>query len=274
MKKINISNIKYAYFDMDGTLLNDDLEISQENVAAINILQKSGVKIGIATGRSHFSIEEAINKLKIDLPIINNDGAEIYDAHTQKSIVISEINSKALKQIVNFFSVNQISFASYGANSIYICGQKVLDDLSSFEQFVQAPKTILPAIEDVFKQQIVKVLTIIDDEQLLVKTLDNFKDIQGVSLGVWRSSLLIISVANSSKWHAFKYLEQKGLVNRNHLLFIGDNNNDALIATGAKYGVMMDNAKPELKNLVNYFAGNNNTSGVATFINTMIDFDK
>ena len=40
--------------DLDGTLLNDEKEISEKNIYILNELNKNNIKIIIATGRNYF----------------------------------------------------------------------------------------------------------------------------------------------------------------------------------------------------------------------------
>ena len=43
--------IKLIVSDMDGTLLNEEIELSDENLAAIKDAQAHGIHFAIATGR-------------------------------------------------------------------------------------------------------------------------------------------------------------------------------------------------------------------------------
>src|SRR5690554_5004858 len=47
--------IKLVAIDLDDTLLNTNLEISSENLAAITKIRASGVRVCIATGRMYHS---------------------------------------------------------------------------------------------------------------------------------------------------------------------------------------------------------------------------
>ena len=46
-----IMSIKLVAIDLDGTLLNDNKQLTEENIAAINAASKMGVNIVLCTGR-------------------------------------------------------------------------------------------------------------------------------------------------------------------------------------------------------------------------------
>ena len=54
--------IKLIASDMDGTLLNDKMEVSDENAQAIRDAQAAGIEFMVATGRNR---KEALPPLKL-----------------------------------------------------------------------------------------------------------------------------------------------------------------------------------------------------------------
>lgn len=68
---------KLAVFDLDGTLLNRDHEISKENLKAVKKLEKLGLKIVLASGRPHTLMKPYIHQLNLKGPIIACNGAFI-----------------------------------------------------------------------------------------------------------------------------------------------------------------------------------------------------
>ena len=54
---------------MDGTLLNDRKEISQENVDAVAKLKSRGIYFVIATGRHDSMIKGYLDTLGLEMPV-------------------------------------------------------------------------------------------------------------------------------------------------------------------------------------------------------------
>ncbi len=67
--------IKCVATDMDGTLLDAKMQVSQENKKAIEAAQAQGVEVVVATGRSYFEARFALDEADIHCPVICINGA-------------------------------------------------------------------------------------------------------------------------------------------------------------------------------------------------------
>ena len=72
--------------DLDGTLLNDSLDISPENRAAIDDFSGKGGRFTVATGRSLAGTEHFFPRLRINAPAILYNGSLIYDFDTGRDV--------------------------------------------------------------------------------------------------------------------------------------------------------------------------------------------
>lgn len=73
--------------DMDGTLLNENREISQENREAVAYFTQNGGRFAVATGRSKTGMEYFLQDICVNAPCVICNGAVIYDF--QKNEVLS-----------------------------------------------------------------------------------------------------------------------------------------------------------------------------------------
>ena len=69
--------IKLFVTDLDGTLLDKEHHISEENKRAIREAVERGVVVTIATGRMYVSALPFAKELGVDVPIITYNGALI-----------------------------------------------------------------------------------------------------------------------------------------------------------------------------------------------------
>ena len=60
-----IMSIKLVAIDLDGTLLNDNKQLTEENIAAINAASKMGVNIVLCTGRPITGIQRYLAQLEL-----------------------------------------------------------------------------------------------------------------------------------------------------------------------------------------------------------------
>lgn len=72
--------------DMDGTLLDSEKKISEENIRAIQYFVDNGGKFSLATGRSKSSMEYYVQHLPINAPVVVYNGAGVYDFKADKFV--------------------------------------------------------------------------------------------------------------------------------------------------------------------------------------------
>ena len=70
--------IKLIASDMDGTLLNKQMQISSENIAAIKEAQAKGVEFLVATGRAPSESQGILAKARLHTGFINLNGATVF----------------------------------------------------------------------------------------------------------------------------------------------------------------------------------------------------
>src|ERR1700722_2214457 len=71
--------IQLVAIDLDGTLLNDSKQVSDQTIAALCELPSSGIKVVIASARPPRSVRHIYQTLRLDTWQINYNGALIWD---------------------------------------------------------------------------------------------------------------------------------------------------------------------------------------------------
>jgi Cof subfamily protein (haloacid dehalogenase superfamily) len=69
---------KIVFFDIDGTLVNEEKQVPESTVTAIQELKASGIEPVIATGRAPYFIKPLMEKLGIDSYVSLNGGYAVY----------------------------------------------------------------------------------------------------------------------------------------------------------------------------------------------------
>ena len=113
---------KLLLLDIDGTLRPDGCStIPAENVAAIKAVQKLGVKVAIATGRSRAGVSpEMLAGLRPDAWICAG-GAQLADAKTGE-FSVHRLTPEEMYALVDFFEDYELPlrFTFHDANYAYI----------------------------------------------------------------------------------------------------------------------------------------------------------
>ena len=92
---------KILFIDLDGTLLTDTKEITQENLRAIQKATELGHAIVVTTGRPLYSTVRQVEKLGLTKPgcyAITSNGALIYNSHTKETIFQTGVPRACLRE--------------------------------------------------------------------------------------------------------------------------------------------------------------------------------
>jgi Cof subfamily protein (haloacid dehalogenase superfamily) len=82
-------------FDLDGTLVDDNLEMRAEDLEAIKEARSRGIAVTLATGRTFRSALPYIQKLSIDLPVILCNGAAIVEPKKSSILFQQKLHPRA-----------------------------------------------------------------------------------------------------------------------------------------------------------------------------------
>lgn len=120
MKNVNINEIESFIFDMDGTILDDKKQLSQENISAIKFLQDNNKKVIIATGRPIFINKEYFEKLNISDFVIGINGTIVsLNWRKNKNEIISYLPKDTFQKLVLYLHENKIDFLTYTEKFLY-----------------------------------------------------------------------------------------------------------------------------------------------------------
>ena len=79
MKRLYVS-------DLDGTLLDNEAQISDETARVLNDYIRQGLQFTISTARTPTTALKIIEKLNLRLPVMMMNGVLIYDMETKRYI--------------------------------------------------------------------------------------------------------------------------------------------------------------------------------------------
>ena len=103
-------NLKIVITDLDGTLLNDNREVSLEDMKSLFWLGEKNIVRVIATGRNFFSVSKV---LKDNFPIdylIFSSGAGVYDWKNKILIYSQYLPDHEVEQISKILINHQVDF--------------------------------------------------------------------------------------------------------------------------------------------------------------------
>lgn len=95
-------SIRLVACDLDGTLLNDEKNISERNIKAIHLLEEHNVDFLICSGREINSVSQLKEKYNLKFEAILLNGA-LYIDKEEKPVIAKTIEDDAVRQIIRIF---------------------------------------------------------------------------------------------------------------------------------------------------------------------------
>ncbi|BCZ46096.1 haloacid dehalogenase [Clostridium gelidum] len=239
--------------DLDGTLLDNNKNISKENLEAINYFTQNGGKFSVATGRVVEATEEYLLKIEVNLPIIVYNGGVIYD-HNNKKILSEKFVDDNQKQIALRIKEDDenIGIEIYANRKLYI----LRDSGNSIRSATQMLDIIYDITEDVFSMNWHKILVVGKSDVIdgIEKTFEDKYNIKGTRSGKTSFELL---PANESKGQALKSIIEMYNLDQSKVICVGDNMNDVELLQEAAFSFCPKNGSEELKKYADFIAPSN-----------------
>lgn len=239
----NHNNIQLIAIDMDGTLLDHEHKISNENRKAIKAAQDEGIHVVISTGRTRMTLDDLIESLSLNSYLITVNGSEIWDASRQ--LVDRQILSTDLVEYM--WELKQKHQTECWAASVGNVWRETFPEDFSTHEWMKFGFNI----EDDELRQI--ILEELSENQLLEVTNSSLTNLEVNAVGVNKARAIE------------KVCGLLGLT-MNQVMALGDSLNDLAMIKEAGIGVAMGNAQPIVKEAADWVTVTNEESGVAEAI--------
>jgi Cof subfamily protein (haloacid dehalogenase superfamily) len=142
----------YLYCDLDGTLLDDQKRVSDENIAAIRSFIERGGMFGVATGRIPGLLGAVEHRVAINAPCILYNGAGLYDLSERRFLAIHPIDRSACTHIVKRAVRFQKSACVqiFTDSAIYETNPNQADDPQTVFEHIPVTKSPIEQVPDIF----------------------------------------------------------------------------------------------------------------------------
>ena len=261
--------------DLDGTLLNQNAEISEYTAEALNKLIKSGMHFSVATARTSATAVLMLKEVPINIPIVLMNGVLIYDIMNKKFIKKEPLDKPCAEQIIcvmNEAGMTGFLYTLKGNEPETYYTTLSNNAMKSFarERLEKFGKKFTK-IDDFTKiNEEIIYFCYMDDFENIHRLYDKMAKISGLRIekyqDIYSNDLWYMEVFSekASKYNAVKFLREKYGFDR--VVSFGDNLNDLPMFKASDECYAVANAKPELKAAATAVIESNENDGVARFI--------
>lgn len=261
--------------DLDGTLLNDNKEISPYTFKVLKSLQSQGHAIMISTGRPFRASKRYYDELNMDTPIVNFNGAYVHHpkdphfpcqhARLDEGIATSIIETLKKMEVQNIIAEvkDHVYLDRYDENLYegFSMGEAQIEIGDLRELLNEDPTSILIEADEHMIPRIKQTLT-----RFYAENIEHRR---------WGAPYPVIEIVKRgiSKAVGIDIVKTYLNIDHQHIIAFGDEDNDIEMIKYAKHGVAMANAIPELKHVAKETTCSNNDDGIGVYLNNFFQLN-
>ena len=258
--------IRLLAIDLDGTLVNDRLEMDPRDVAAVKAASAAGVMVVLATGRMFKSSLTYAEPLELTGPIINYQGAVVREIATGEVWHRCELTMPMQQRVLMFAEPRDWHVNAYVDERVYTARPRPEADL--YARIAMVPYEAVGPLSRWVSQDSTKMVLVDLDPADVPARIAELIAWMGDVARVTRSLDWFVEVVNPqvSKARALALVADRLGIARADVCAIGDNLNDEDMVSWAGFGVAMGNAPKALKAVAKHVTGRVGDAGVAQVI--------
>ncbi|MEK3734321.1 Cof-type HAD-IIB family hydrolase [Paenibacillus sp. FSL M8-0334] len=253
---------KLVALDVDGTLLNDEHEMTERTKNTVMEAARQGIEIVLCTGRGPQNSIPFMESMGLEGYVISHNGAATVEVATRTIVHQFEMDRGGLTPFMEYCREQGIHFDINTAFEMYVDHVEALAGpvRYMYENFLMMPSN-LPAWE-ALADPVVK-FTAFGESADLDRVFEAWSK-WTLPFNMLRSGEYFIDLMHqeASKGNALAQLAAKRGYKPEEVLAIGNYYNDITMLTYAGMGIAMDNSPVEVKAAADAITASNNEDGV------------
>lgn len=258
--------------DLDDSLLDDQFRITPADREAIFRAVKAGIKVVLATGRMFRSALPYALELGLDTPLITYQGAYVGFPRGGEVLYHRPVPYDLALELLE-----RLTPLGYHTN-IYIDDQLLVDKVTEESRVYWVISGIKPievgnlaAYMRRVRREPTKVL-VVSSEENLDRLWGELNGVFGGRLHITKSKPYFLEFMHPgvTKAGALQAVATRYGIDRERIIAVGDSYNDLEMISYAGLGVVVANARDEIKSKADFVTGANTEGGVARVIRRFI----
>ena len=252
--------------DLDGTILNSNKTISEENIRAIEYFKSEGGRFTFITGRMPYFSAEMYNAIKPNAPIGCYNGGGVYDFPTDTYLWAQTVHPSVLE--LADYVCDKIEDMAYQITMF----DKIYFHLDNAEMVRFRERTGVPHLvhtNDMTVDSFAKIVFGHPDPEMAAKAMEILKDHPRYEeFDYIRSELTLSEILpkGTNKGAALPRIAEAVGVDMSRVVAIGDFDNDIAMLRDAALGIAVGNATDGAKAVADHVTVTNDEHAIARII--------
>ncbi|WP_409345779.1 Cof-type HAD-IIB family hydrolase [Paenibacillus sp. MBLB4367] len=256
---------KLIALDVDGTLLNDDYELTDPTKEAVRAVHEAGARIVLCTGRSPLNTMPILSQLGLEGVMVTHNGGATVNSLDRSVLHEFAFTVRQAEPVISYCRARGIHFDLCPPLDMFV--ERLTDEIRAmYTKYLMTPKLIPDAMA--LEQGIVK-MSIFGEREEIDRLESEYAEI-GCPLSIIRSGDHFADIMHpkSTKGNALRHLADSLGIAREHILAIGNYFNDVEMIEFAGLGIAMDNSPEPVKRSADTVTASNNEEGVSVALHT------
>jgi Cof subfamily protein (haloacid dehalogenase superfamily) len=267
--------------DLDGTLLDERLQVDPQDVAAVALAQESGMRVGVATGRMYRSGLPHALALGVDLPLICYQGAliqELAQGVSELELAAApvlrreEVPGELGIEVLEICRHRGYALNVYQDDHLYV--GEITDDVRFYTGIAQVEAEVAtdPSLEELVRRGSTKLTVVSADRDRFQAALVELQQVVGHRAEVTRSLIGFceITARGVNKGHALLWLCRHLGVDPIDVVAVGDAPNDLPLLAAAGTKVAVETAAEEVRAAADWLVPGPGKGGLAEVVRRVL----
>jgi Cof subfamily protein (haloacid dehalogenase superfamily) len=257
--------IELVLADVDGTLVTDDKQLTDQSIAAVRNLKEAGIKFALTSGRPPRGMEMLVEPLELELPLAAFNGG-LFARPDMSVIEERSIDADLVEAIVALIGQHDLDVWLY-RGSDWLLRDKDAPHEKKEADTVRFEPTVVDSF-DGMTERIAKIVGVGDDLDAVAEAEAAAREKFGKHVSAARSQPYYLDVTHpdANKGAVLHYFSREYDIPLERIATLGDQPNDMLMFADAGLSIAMGNAGEEVQRAATRVTESNEDEGFAIAI--------
>ncbi|MGM8213698.1 Cof-type HAD-IIB family hydrolase [Virgibacillus sp. W0430] len=241
-------DIKLVALDMDGTLLNNQLEVSPYTKKVIQQAMEKGVHVVLSTGRWLDICYPIAEELNLSTYMITSNGSEIWSAD-KKLLQRHLLDASVVDKMCAFADKVGIGTWLVSTEEVYLEGSRP---------------------DDLYAHEWLKMAFVSMNDNQIKQVKEELQKYGNLELSNSLPTNIEVNPEGINKASGLAWVCEKIGITMDEIMAVGDSLNDIRMIEEAGIGVAVGNAQEAVKNAADFVTDTNENDGVAKAIEKFV----
>ena len=267
-----MQNYKLIVSDLDGTLLDSDMDLTSENLAALKSISELGIVFAVSSGRTFFEIPRFVRDNPYIRFITYSNGSAVYDRLSNTDIISNRMVRSSVNKALDILSDYDCFIAIHADGRCYIDRDITFRDFDHFQMNDYYKSLFLTydrveGIENFARagDKVESIVLFFHSDEDLEKCSERIKDLDGVTLTSSIEHNIEICSSDAGKGKALSALAKILNIQKQEIISVGDNMNDTSMFSESGLSLCTSNGIKDAKALADKVICSND-EGIAKYI--------